>query len=111
MGKTTKPPVDLSRCKFCKKKFDKDPSPTVSNPGPEDVLRRRTVGSKDCRPCFSFIRNEPSYSEMSSDALAKSLENPQAQAEYDRKFDGWCETRRTGGRRLRNGGAERGEKT
>eukprot|EP00435_Cladocopium_sp_Y103_P055508 s191_g18.t1 len=97
--------VDQNRCKLCKKVFDQDPNPLVKKDGKGDeLLRRRAPHSRDCKPCSSFFRNEDDYSEMTAEALEAHLENPANQAEYDRRFDEWCEARREGKRRARSRG-------
>ena len=93
-----------AKCKFCKMVFDEDPNPCVKDPGPDDVVRRRCGGSKDCKHCYGFIRFEEDYAEMSASALAEHLENPKNQEKYDKRLETWCKTRREGGRRGRGRG-------
>ena len=91
-------------CKWCKRIFNKDENPVVKNPKPTDLLKPKSYGSKECRPCFSFIKGEPDYSDLTTAALTEHLKKPENQAAYDSKFGSWCEQRREGGRRAKNRG-------
>ena len=92
-------------CKFCKKIFGVDSNPFVANPKEgQDVLKRRVPGSKDCKNCHSFCRNEPIYKEMSGTALEEHLQSAANQAEYDRLFGEYCKQRAGGKRRGRGRG-------
>ena len=100
MGRSKGSGTPSIKCKLCKKAFDQDPNPLVKNPGPNDLDRRRCAGSKDCKACPCFVKNHPTYKEMTPAALEEWLQKPENQQEYDRDFDDYAEQRRNGKRKI-----------
>ena len=94
-----RPSSDDAHCKLCRKGFGKDVNPLVKNPSRQDLLERRTPGSKECKACFSFLRSDTHFGNMTRAKLIETLQDPVEQQKYDEEFACWCDSRREGKRR------------
>ena len=90
--------TDNGCCKWCRKPFASTPNPIVKNPGPKDLLKRRTPVSNECRPCFSFQGSDAKYSNMSKPELASHLQSETGFNEYSGGLEEYCAQRRDGKR-------------
>ena len=88
---------DSNQCKWCRKGFHDTPNPMVQNPGPKDMLKRRTPLSNECKPCFNY-QGASSYGTLTKSALTAKLSTDEGFNEYIAGLDEYVESRRAGKR-------------
>ena len=85
-------------CKWCQRPFATTLNPTVKDPSPEDLLKRRTPNSRECRPCHHMIMSDPNYAKLTSGKMQSSMEDEAFNNTFMNRLAAWEEARRKGKR-------------
>ena len=91
------------KCKFCGRSFARTLNPTVQNPAPDDLLKRRTAGSRECRPCHNFQKSERDPTFTGPELVKRMAADPSIKAGYLERLENWEASRRRGKRSARAG--------
>ncbi|CAE7246397.1 unnamed protein product [Symbiodinium sp. CCMP2456] len=82
-------------CVRCKRMCGEAPNPTVQNPGPQDVLKRR--GKRNfCQSCYQYCASHSPYCDLDSKGIISKIEEDQDA--YDADLTEWESNRRQGKR-------------
>ena len=90
---------DQTHCKWCRRFFATTRNPLCKDPSADDLLKRRVLGSLECRPCTNFQKTSPQYSTVAIAELQQHLQIADNQTAYMEDLASWEEQRRAGKRR------------
>ena len=94
--------AEKSKCKWCHSCFLTAPNPLTQNPPENDLLKRRSAGSLECRPCANMYTASPDYSHLSRKGLEEHLLVKENMDQFLAARESWCEKARAGKRTSKN---------